>query len=230
MTTPIIKKKRNPVGNRDRIVDAAIELMNKNGCVVGTTQLVEHLSISPGNLYYHFRNREEILAEVLSRLTSDLDAVLKVKPNETTIASWLASIFIGGAQVLRQYRFFFSSSLELVMNDERLADQYRHFTARGIKQVDAILKRVLANAAGQLRLTAAERGRLAENMWVLWTSWPRYIEIVAGAGNVEKEILRNHEYLEFLLKPYLDPKFFKAVVTHVRKLQRLDNQTWGVMR
>ena len=40
------------MGNKQRIIDAAVELMNKNGSTVGTTQLTEHLSISPGNLYY----------------------------------------------------------------------------------------------------------------------------------------------------------------------------------
>ena len=70
------------MGNKQRIIDAAVELMNKNGSTVGTTQLTEHLSISPGNLYYHFRNREEILAEVLLRLHTDLDEAMELAPGE----------------------------------------------------------------------------------------------------------------------------------------------------
>ena len=213
------------MGNRERIVDAAVELMNRSGSVVGTTQLAAHLSISPGNLYYHFRNREEILAEVLARLTFDLDAVLELPPGEQPDARRLAEIFIGGAKVLWQYRFFFSSPLELVMKDEQLVDQYRRFCARGTAQVDAILERVLRIAAGPQELSTAERGKLAENLWVLWTSWSRYVEIVAGAQVPEREILRNHEHLELLLKPYLDPDFYASVVSRTRKVQVLEGPT-----
>ena len=39
------------VGNRERIIESTIELMNKSGSSVGTTQLINHLGISPGNLY-----------------------------------------------------------------------------------------------------------------------------------------------------------------------------------
>ena len=213
------------MGNRERIVAAAVELMNKSGSVVGTTQLAAHLSISPGNLYYHFRNREQILAEVLAGLTSDLDAVLELAPGEQPDAHRLAEIFIGGARVLWQYRFFFSSPLELVMKDEQLVDQYRRFCVRGTGQVDAILERVLHIAAGPQGLLASERRKLAENLWVLWTSWPRYAEIVAGAQVPEREILRNHEHLELLLKPYLDARFYASVVSRTRAFQLLDDPT-----
>lgn len=210
------------MGNRERIIDAAVKLMNENGSVVGTTQLADYLSISPGNLYYHFRNREEILLEVLARLQADLDAVLVLAPREHPDARGLAAIFIGGATVLRRYRFFFSSSLELVIKDPVLAERYRAFTLRGIEQVDTILARVLATAASAQRLTAMERKRLAENMWVLWTSWPRYIDVIAGNAAGEQDIVRSHEYLASLLKPYLEPGFFRAVTRHSRALRQGD--------
>lgn len=211
------------MGNRERIIDAAVKLMNENGSAVGTTQLADYLAISPGNLYYHFRNREEILLEVLARLQADLDDVLALGPRERPDARGLAAIFIGGAVVLRRYRFFFSSSLELVIKDPVLADRYRAFTLRGIQQVDTILLRVLGSYAGAMVLTAMERHRLAENMWVLWTSWPRYIDVVIGNAAGEQDILRSHEYLASLLKPYLEPGFFRAVMRHSRTLQPGDD-------
>ena len=212
------------MGNKQRIIDATVELMNRDGSAVGTTQLTEYLSISPGNLYYHFRNREEILAEVLTRLQTDLDEVLILAADELPDAQRLAEVFIGGAKVLWRYRFFFSSSLELVANDQLLADRYRHFCRRGIKQVDHIIKQVLKHAAGSQPASAAERRRLAETLWVLWTSWPRYIETAADTQSSETEMLRNHEALELILKPYLASTFYRSVVSRTRKLQALEDQ------
>jgi AcrR family transcriptional regulator len=211
------------VGNRNRIIDAAVELINRDGSAVGTRHLAEHLSISPGNLYYHFRNLEEILSEVLLKLEADLDEELSLAPGEYPDASGLAEFFIGGAKVLWRYRFFFSSSLDLIRKDPQLVTNYRDFCVRGIAQVDLILSRVLKKNAGAFALTRSERGKLAENLWIIWTSWPRYIETMLGSDLPQKEILRNHEYLEFQLKPYLDPAFYKVMVSYTKKLKKLDD-------
>ena len=59
---------------------------------------------------------------------------------------------------------------------------------------------------------------LAENLWVLWTSWPRYTETVVDARAPESEITRSYEHLAFLLKPYLTAEFFASVIRHCDKL------------
>ena len=210
------------MGNRQRIIEAAIELMNKNGSVVGTNQLTEHLPISPGNLYYHFRNREEILIEVLTRLRSDLDAQLELAPGETLDAGRLARCFTGGARVLWQHRFFFSSAMELVVKDKSLSKQYREFCIRGTAQVRTIVQLAVTAAPGLQKLTTAERDKLAENMWVLWTSWPRYTEVINGYQLQEKEIKRSHEHLALLLKPYLNAGFFSDVIRETKKRIRCE--------
>ena len=206
--------------NKSRIIDAAVELMNRDGSSVGTRHVAEYLSISPGNLYYHFRNREEILAEVLLRLQADLDKALSLGADEYPDAEKLAEILIGGANVLWRYRFFFSSSVDLVQKDPQLVQDYRDFCTAGIAQVETILKRITKHHAGQMKLAAAERGKLAENLWIIWTSWPRYVEMVLGRDLPEQDIFRNHEYLELELKPYLDASYYRAMVSHTKRLQK----------
>ena len=206
------------MGNRQRIIDAAVELMNKNGSTVGTTQLTEHLSISPGNLYYHFRNREEILSEVLLRLQRDLDEAMALTPEEVLDARRLAQCFIGGAKVLWNYRFFFSSSLELIMKDEKLSSQYQAFCVRGTGQVNEVVSRARQVSPSEQTLSDDERDMLTENLWVLWTSWPRYTETVIDAHASESEITRSYEHLAFLLKPYLATDFFESVIKHCEEL------------
>lgn len=206
------KREIASVGNRERIIESTIELMNKGGSSVGTTQLINHLGISPGNLYYHFRNREQILEEVLKRLQDDLDEVLMLRAEEPFNAKRLAHCFTGGAHVLWKYRFFFSSSRELVMDTSSLAEPYRRFFDRGISQVDEVLAQALQVAPGPLQLAAAERKVLAENMWVLWTSWPQYAEVTAGQRAAKKDIRRSLLQLIFLIKPYIAPSFFADVL------------------
>lgn len=52
---------------RDRIIHSATELFNDQGeRNITTNHIAAHLGISPGNLYYHFRNKEDIIHSISS--------------------------------------------------------------------------------------------------------------------------------------------------------------------
>lgn len=206
------------MGNRQRILNAAIELMNEKGSAVGTTLLSDHLDISPGNLYYHFKNREEILGEILEHLAKDLDLILALEADEEVSPKKTASCFIGGVYVLWRYRFFFSSSVEIVVNDDELRVRYRQIYEDGIASITAIIKALCDQNPGGLPLSADEQQRLAKNIWIVWTGWPKYTEVMSGRKPSREAVLSSHEQLVFLWKPYIDAKFYASVRRWAKKL------------
>jgi len=63
---------------RDRILDASLELFNAQGeRGVSTNHIAAHLGISPGNLYYHFANKQAIVAELFRRYEARIDEFLR---------------------------------------------------------------------------------------------------------------------------------------------------------
>ena len=58
---------------RDKIVFAALNLFNEHGeRNITTNHIAAHIDISPGNLYYHFRNKQEIVREIFALYSNEL--------------------------------------------------------------------------------------------------------------------------------------------------------------
>src|ERR1044071_6890013 len=73
---------RSAMPNRKRVLDAALQLFNERGtAVVSTNHIAAAASISPGNLYYHFRNKEEIIRTLFEQLFDAHDHIFEV-PND----------------------------------------------------------------------------------------------------------------------------------------------------
>jgi AcrR family transcriptional regulator len=69
---------------KDRIQRAALLLFNQAGvATVTTNHLAAHLGMSPGNLYFHYRNKEEIVRDLFSSMTSEVYAAFRGDPSQT---------------------------------------------------------------------------------------------------------------------------------------------------
>jgi len=209
---PATRSRTKRSGNRERIVEAAIELMNARGNVIGTTQIAEHLGISPGNLYYHFSNMQAIVGEILTRLHAELGQALALNSGEIVNEDRLVGYYANGAMILWRYRFLVSSALELTSGDPELASDYREFTIAGIEWVNRIIRNVVKHHPGPVRASPGDCRKLAENMWVLWNGWPRHAEISRVAARVSPAaIAHGLELIAMTLAPYVNEDFNSRV-------------------
>ena len=66
--------KKNPPDTKTRILKTAIQLFNEKGSQqITTNHIAQEMGISPGNLYYHYQNKEEIIREIFTLMASDMD-------------------------------------------------------------------------------------------------------------------------------------------------------------
>lgn len=205
-----MKDKR--AGNRERIIETATRLMNEQGGGIGTSQIADCLGISPGNLYYHFRNREQIVREVLSRLRQELASTLALPGDGVITVDRLVGYYSNGAMVLWRYRFVVASALELVGRDPELGQAYRAFSDEGMEAVRAIIRKLVRQQPGPLPASAKVCVKLAENMWVLWNGWPRHAELYRAHAQVQPaSIAHGLEQIAMTLAPYVDAEFQRRV-------------------
>ncbi|ABU69176.1 TetR/AcrR family transcriptional regulator [Vibrio campbellii] len=110
---------------RDKIVYAALELFNQHGeRNITTNHIADHIEISPGNLYYHFRNKQEIVREIFALYSAELlerfTPIQGSQESLTMLKSYLDSIFT----LMWKYRFFYANLPEILSRDEQLHDEY----------------------------------------------------------------------------------------------------------
>ena len=145
---------------RERIVDAAIQLFNARGVGnVTTNHVAAHLKISPGNLYYHFRNKEEIVRAAFDRMNGEADAVWQLdsparqheehaKEHDDTGAkakrpavdpTALQRMLVGNLKLYARYLFFARELPALLRSDPVLHERYSAVSKTRVEQLESVM-------------------------------------------------------------------------------------------
>lgn len=192
---------------RDRVLSSALELFNENGtAAVSTNHVAARAGVSPGNLYYWFGDKDEIIRELYAQFVSAYERLWgaggsdphKV-PLELTPDEALARL-AEGAVLTRRYAFLSRDLLGLLHADPVLAAEYRAVRARRIVGFTA-----LANAwrtRGVIRQVDDQTvADLVRALWIVAESWLAFAEIDGVHPGAE----HGTRLLRVVLEPYLTP-------------------------
>ncbi|MBP6345924.1 TetR/AcrR family transcriptional regulator [Neisseriaceae bacterium CLB008] len=154
----------------NKIVDASLDLFNEQGeRNISTNHIAAHLSISPGNLYYHFRNKDEIILQLFKRYRQDTLQYLKEyqAPSSTdSVWNFVHNVF----DVMWRYRFLFADTNTLLARSDELAQEYHEFTETEVTPAIAKQCQVLIDC-GFISIDEASLKRCATNIWLISKYW-----------------------------------------------------------
>ena len=126
---------------RGRVVAAALRLFNERGtAAVSTNHIAGEAGISPGNLYYHFRNKEEIIREIWARLDVLWGEAYAMPAGRAPTLGDLRAMMEGTYAVLWEYRFFYRELGALTRRDPELARRYLEVRGRGLRGTEGLLR------------------------------------------------------------------------------------------
>lgn len=188
------------LNTRQRIVEAALELFNQEGeRHVTTNHIAAHLSISPGNLYYHFRNKQAIVLELFSQFEAMADPLLQRPQNRQLTIADKAFLLEALLDVLWHYRFLQRDMQHLLAADQVLAQRYQALAQRYLQHAQAIYQGFAD--AGILQLDSDSIEALALNAWVLLTAWiPFVCSVQSAAVQLTPAMLRRAIYQVLMLE------------------------------
>lgn len=189
---------------RERIIETAIRLFNEKGTKpVTTNHIAAECGISPGNLYYHFRNKQEIIRAIFEQMTAVSiqeygDIASRYEPGT---AEAIEQTFTMIQQYNWRYRFFKRELTALIMADPQLAEQFQVTNRITEEMIRASID--LGIASGRVKpLTEEERRLFVDGIWLVALFWVNYLE-VSGEEVSAETLSRGNEVLRIMMKPYL---------------------------
>jgi AcrR family transcriptional regulator len=188
---------------RERILDASLAMFNAQGEPnVTTNHIADELGISPGNLYYHFRNKDDIVGQLFLRYEARIDEALLVPadrlPNLEDVWLQLHLVF----ECMWAYRFLYRDLVDILARNRKLKLRFARIMTRAAASAADLMRGLVR--AGIMRASAAEIRALAENVLLIATFWQSFSAVRSGKSeSAEHELARGVGQVMALIAPFL---------------------------
>ena len=188
---------------KDRIIETALRLFNEEGEPnVTTNHIADEMDISPGNLYYHFRSKDDIIWQIFLNYEKKINQVLNQKDvNYTSMEDmwfYLHMVF----EVIAEYRFLYRNLIQLMNRIEFLKRHFRHILA--LKSQTALDIMTNLSELGSLKADKQTIASLADQIALTATFWLNYsIAIYDDDFDEEKKLSHGIFHVMRMVAPFL---------------------------
>jgi AcrR family transcriptional regulator len=199
--------KKAPRRTAERILEVTLVLFNRFGEPnVSTTLISAELGISPGNLYYHYPAKDELINSLFDRYEQALNELLNAGEDVRNVEdAWffMHTLF----ELIWQYRFLYRDLNDLLSKNRRLETHFQLILKNKTRAVKALLGGM--SRSGAVQIDSREIESTATSMVVVLTYWlsfeyvrdPRH---ALEAENAQLALLRGAHHVLNLLAPYLE--------------------------
>jgi len=180
------------------ILETARKLFNEsNSQAVTTNHIAKAMGISPGNLHYHYANREEIIRVLYEKLMDETSLEVEELPKNIGILNEHHRVLI---EVQWKYRFFFRELLFLFSRDEKLHAMYVEDNIAHRSRIKRVMQNLIDN--GEMEVPNEET--LEHLVDSLLMAWQFYISYMYTLGQCldEKGIQEFIAYTNLTMQPF----------------------------
>ena len=199
--------KKTPRRTAERILEVTLELFNRFGEPnVSTTLISAELSISPGNLYYHYPAKDELINSLFDRYEKSLSELLSASDSVRNVEdAWffMHTLF----ELIWQYRFLYRDLNDLLSKNRRLETHFQWVLKNKTRAVKSLLDGM--SRAGTVKIDSREVEATATSMVVVLTYWLSFEYVrdprkALEPENAQAALLRGAHHVLNLLVPYLE--------------------------
>jgi AcrR family transcriptional regulator len=192
--------KRN---TRELILQTSLALFNRHGeSKVTTNHIADEANISPGNLYYHFHSKQDIVLELFKRFAGQLDPILQVPDGTRLEAEDLWFQLHLSFELKGHYRFLYHNLADLTNRAPNLRRAFLGLIHRERKAMTAMIASL--EDQGAMQVTRVEKELLLNNLMLASIFWIPFAELQDGPGpEDEKNQVKAIAGMLLMILPYL---------------------------
>jgi AcrR family transcriptional regulator len=184
---------------REKILDTSLSMFNALGeRNVTTNHIADELGISPGNLYYYFKNKDDIVAQLFAVYEARMDDVLSRRKRSLTLDDvqlQLQRVF----ECMWTYRFLYRDLVDILSRHRKLRQRFSRLLNRA-EDSALVAMRGLVDAK-ILTATNEEMQATAENVVLTTTFWLNYHTVRNKSEASQSDIADGVERLMRLIAP-----------------------------
>jgi AcrR family transcriptional regulator len=198
---------------RDRILHTSLLLFNDEGEANTTTvDIANELDISPGNLYYHFKGKDIIIAELFGQFEQGMGEILSV-PIDRPLSvedNWFYLYVV--FEEMYNYRFLYRNLSDLLARYPELKRRFRRILKLKQAAIHAVWSTL--NREAVVNIGEDQVDALVDNMVLLLNYWLNYDHLLHDDRPPALIIHQGVYQLMSMLAPYLgaeDRDFYSQV-------------------
>ena len=190
------------MNTKEKILDTALNLFNKSGTrVVTTNHIAADMGISPGNLYYYYKNKEEIIRAIYERMINFMNDNWAFDRNAMPSAE-MERMLIQVFKLQFEYKFFHSEIISLLRNDPKLTQCYNEIRNQRLAEMGDFMRWMIVGEILRDDIEEEIFSRLVEHSWFIGNFWHIQFEF-GGELSYKKEINKAILLTIDIYKPYL---------------------------
>lgn len=188
---------------RDLIIDTALLLFNRDGEPdVTTVDISNELNISPGNLYYHFKGKDEIVTELFARFHTQFVVILREPLHSGMRLDDYGYYLVVLFEHIHGYRFLYRN---ITLIQQRYSQIQRPF--RRLLQLQLDTARFICAQLSTAAVITADDARLAllaRNIALTLTYWFEFESLLGDTKRDDKHLIGEGVLQVFsLIAPYM---------------------------
>jgi len=191
------------MGNRAKLLGSALELFNDQGTrAVSTNHIAKAAEVSPGNLYYHFKNKGEIIRHLFIEFSTGCSQAIPQSEPPLIGSIEQMNQFLGQIKKIEwRYRFFGREMGSLLDIDPELRVLFLEVQSARLSMIEGSIRGMIH---GGLAVDLDEQTiqRLAEMIWLVSVFWNPYLAL-KGESITEERMAESGEMVKMLVAPYL---------------------------